>query len=258
MTGPVSGKPPAPIAEVAKRQKRSDRLAARIRMLIVEAGLKPGDRIPQQWLTEEERRAARGTVREAIKALETQGLVKTRTGPGGGVFVAALSGEQAIGLVGNLFLFNPPSLQDIHALRAILEPELAADLAGRLDEPALVRLRAAIRLNEEEPRTAAQELALRLAALDFHAALANESGNRVLGFVCVFLHSLMRDLAQSRAPEVPANLPDAALDYQPRLLRAIRSGDRDAARAVMQAHLKEFGTYLDGAATLRARPDEAQ
>ena len=102
-----------PVVAPVRQQKRSDRIAARIRDLIVARGLKPGDRIPQDWLAEQELKASKGTVREAMKALETQGLIKSRTGPGGGAFVTALSGEQAMGLLGNLFLFNQPAISHI-------------------------------------------------------------------------------------------------------------------------------------------------
>src|SRR5690606_12008179 len=118
------------------RRKRSDMVADRVRELIVDSDLEPGDRLPYGWLAQLESTVATRTMRDALKALATEGLVRSRTGPGGGASVAALSGDQAIRLVGNLFLFQQPSIADIYALRKLLEPELVAGLAGRLDEPA--------------------------------------------------------------------------------------------------------------------------
>lgn len=239
----------------ARRQKRSDRIAARIRDLILLRGLGPGDRIPQDWLAEEELRASRGTVREAMKALETQGLIKTRTGPGGGAFVTALSGEQAMGLLSNLFLFAQPTISDIYALRKLLEPELVAGLAGRLDERAYASLKATIRLYENEADTVEEEFAQRIAELDFHSVLAGLSENRILGFVLVFLHTLLRDMTVCRAIYALPNpgLRETALSYQVRLIRLLRAGDAESARHLMREHMEEAERYMLERAEVRRK-----
>lgn len=244
-----------PVVAPVRQQKRSDRIAARIRDLIVARGLKPGDRIPQDWLAEQELKASKGTVREAMKALETQGLIKSRTGPGGGAFVTALSGEQAMGLLGNLFLFNQPTISDIYTLRKLLEPALVAGLAGRLDESAYEKLQATIRLYEHEPETAEEEFAQRVAELDFHSVLASLSDNLILGFVLVFLHRLLRDLAVCRAIYSTPNpgLRETALSYQVRLIRHLKSGDGEAARALMREHMEEAESYMLDRAEVRQR-----
>ena len=238
-----------------RRQKRSDRIAAHIRDLISLRGLKPGDRIPQDWLAQEELKASKGTVREAMKSLETQGLIKTRTGPGGGAFVTALSGEQAMGLLSNLFLFHQPTIADIYALRKLLEPELVAGLAGNLDEDAYKSLQATIRLYENEPQTAEEEFAQRIAELDFHSVLAGLSENRILGFVLVFLHTLLRDMTVCRAIYSTPNpaLRETALSYQVRLIRHLKAGDAEAARSLMRAHMEEAERYMLERAEMKQR-----
>lgn len=250
----TSGNAPL-VAAPSKRLKRSDALAARIRDLISLRGLSPGDRIPQEWLADEEMKASKGTVREAMKALETQGLIKTRTGPGGGAFVTALSGEQAMDLLSNLFLFNQPGIADIYALRKLLEPELAASLAGRLDEAGIAALQATIRLYENEPRTAEEEFRQRIAELDFHSVLASLADNQLLGFVCVFLHRLLRDLTECRAIYFEPNpqLRETALTYQVRLIRFLKTNDAEGARALMRDHMEEAERYMRERARTRDR-----
>jgi GntR family transcriptional regulator, transcriptional repressor for pyruvate dehydrogenase complex len=237
----------------ARRQKRSDAIAGRIRDLISQRGLKPGDRIPQSWLAEEEMKASKGTVREAMKALETQGLIKTRTGPGGGAFVTALAGEQAMALLGNLFLFHQPSIADIYTLRKLLEPELVAGLAGTLDDKAFAALQATIRLYDSEPRTAEEEFRQRISELDFHSMLAQFSQNRILGFILVFLHRLLRDMTVCREIYATPNpqLREVALTYQVRLVRLLRAGDGEAARSLMREHMEEAERYMLERATLK-------
>ena len=238
-----------------RRQKRSDVIAGQIRDLISHHGLKPGDRIPQDWLADKAMKGSRGTVREAMKALETQGLIKTRTGPGGGAFVTALSGEQAMGLLSNLFLFNQPTISDIYTLRKLLEPELVAGLAGRLDDRAYRDLQATIRLYENEPETAEEEFSQRIAELDFHSVLAGLSDNRILGFVCVFLHTLLRDMTGFRDIYATPNpeLRETALSYQVRLIRHLKAGDAEAARSLMRDHMVEAERYMLDRAEVRGK-----
>ncbi len=229
-----------------RRPKRPDIIAGKIREMIVAQRLSPGDRVPQEWLLPETHGASRGTLREALKVLEFQGLTTSKTGPGGGVFVSSVGADQAIRLLDNLFLFQPPSIADIYAIRKQLEPELAASVAGRLSDEAFAALRETIRLYEAEPATAEEEYRQRLAELDFHLELARRSENVLLGFVCIFLVSLLRDMTACRAIYRQANptLRETGLDYQIRLLRAIRAGDGERARRIMRDHMVAAEAYM--------------
>lgn len=236
------------------RRKRSDSTADRLRELIIHHQLKPGDRLPQNWLLLDELKVSRGTLREALKILELQGLISSKTGPGGGIFVAEPSAEQAIKLLGNLFLFNPQSISAIYALRKLLEPELATQVAGKLSVTAFEALSATIRLYEDEPKTAEQEYQQRLAELDFHAELARQCENAVLGFVCTFLVSLLQDMTVCREIYQKPNpeLRETGLHYQVQLLRAIKAGDAERARMIMTKHMIEAEKYMLQRAKLRS------
>jgi len=64
-------------------------------------GWKPGERLPSESELIDRFGMAKGTIRRAIRILEAQGPVKSRTGPGGGVLVHQLSEERATALLGN-------------------------------------------------------------------------------------------------------------------------------------------------------------
>ncbi|MEO3387909.1 FCD domain-containing protein [Mesorhizobium sp. CAU 1741] len=236
-----------------RRRKRSDALAARIRDLISLHQLAPGDRLPQAWLAEQEMKASKGTMREAMKALETQGLIKSRTGPGGGAFVTALSGEQAMDLLSNLFLFNQPSIADVFTLRKLLEPTLVGSLAGRLERHHVDALQAAIGLYDSEPTTAEDVFQRRIAELDFHSLLASFAQNQLLGFVCVFLHRLLRDLAKGRADAAAPEpqMHERMLNFQVRLVRLLMAGDSEAATTLTYDHLQDVERYMLAHADMR-------
>lgn len=237
-----------------RKRRRPDVVADAIREKIVEHRLSPGDRIPSGWVAPEQLGVSRGTLREALKALEIQGLIATRSGPGGGIFVSAVRADDAIQLLDNLFLFKAPSIADIYGIRKKLEPELAASVAGKLTDETIDHLKDTIRLYEEEPKTAEEEYSQRLAELDFHSELASRCENALLGFICKFLVSLLRDMTVCREiyREPNPQLREAGLHYQVRLLRAIKRGDQEEARQIMHDHMIEAEKYMLEMAAIRA------
>jgi len=239
-----------------RSKKRPALIADQIKDWIVERGLQPGARLPGERELIELCHASKGTIREALKVLETQGLVYSRTGPGGGIFVAALSETRAMELLGNYFFFRNPTISDIYALRRILEPEMAASVAGRLDADDFKRLEQTMQIYIDPPKDLEEERLQRHAELDFHAILADCCPNPILAFMCRFLQSLLRDLTVCRhIYEVPnPNLREAGLTYQVRLLRALRREDEGAAREIMYEHMCTAQRFMkEREATLETR-----
>jgi DNA-binding FadR family transcriptional regulator len=249
----VAREPAGRAVPASRRRKRPDIAADFIREKIIAHELKPGERVSPDWLAPEALGISRGTAREALKILEYQGLVTSKTGPGGGVFVTEVRPADAIQMLDNLFLFEAPSIADIYAVRKKLEPELAAAVAGRLSDAAITALQDTIRLYEDEPETAEEEYRQRLAELDFHVELARNCDNALLGFICTFLASLLRDMTVCREIYRAPNpeLRETGLNYQVRLIRAIKGGDRDKARSIMYDHMVEAEKYMLEMAAIR-------
>jgi len=220
-------------------QKRPDLLVDTIKRWITERRIRPGDRLPQERALIEDFGMSKGSVREALKALETQGLIATRTGPGGGAFVADVPPDRAMSLLSNYFFFQSPSIQDIYALRVQLEPEMAASLIGRLDEPDLERLERTTTIYSSPIESPEREHQQRLDEFAFHEVLADLCPNPLLSFFCRFLISLLKNLAichkiyDQPSPE----LFDTGRFYQMAVYDALRRGDADEVRRVMRRHM---------------------
>ena len=86
-----------------QRRSRPVRVADAIKDWVVEQGLKPGDRLPGETELIQRFAMSKGTIREALRLLQAQGLVETKTGPGGGLFVGEVSRERARALLANFF-----------------------------------------------------------------------------------------------------------------------------------------------------------
>lgn len=228
------------------RRRREESISERIKEMIVERRLRPGDRLPAERELMAIFEASKGSVREALSALRSQGLIRTRTGPGGGVFLTEIGPERTMSLLSNYFLFRTPTITDIYAVRCELEPELAASLAGRLSPEDFARLERTMRIYDAPPETAEEEYVQRMAELDFHSVLAALCPNPVLGLLCGFLQKLLREMSVCRriydAPH--PELRDTALHYQIPLMRALRSGDAEEARRIMAEHMLTARDYM--------------
>jgi len=227
--------------------KRPVAIAEQIKDWIVEQDLKPGDRLPGERELIIRLSASKSTTREALKVLETQGLIDTRTGPGGGTFVKALSEGQAVELLGNYFFYKNPTIRDIYTLRKLLEPELAASVVGRLSEADFLRLEGTMRIYASPPKNLDEERQQRHAELDFHGILVDLCPNPVLGFSCRFLHTLLRDLTVCRRIYKTPN-PDlrrSGHSSQVLLVQALKREDEKAVRQIMYEHMCTAQSYME-------------
>lgn len=227
---------------------RPAQVAEAIKDWVVTQRLRAGDRLPGEAELIARFGMAKGTIREAMRILEAQGLIMTRTGPGGGSFVHEVSRARAKALLGNYFYFQDLTIGDIYQLRLALEPELAASLAGKLPEEVLAQLEANIAEYAEPSKSIDEERRQHVDSLRFHAILAEQAGNPLLGFVIDFMVNLLSDLTVYRRLYSPPNVELWAKgrDYQARLVMALREGDAGAARAIMKAHMQTAWALMKG------------
>jgi DNA-binding FadR family transcriptional regulator len=233
--------PPATTRSKAEpKLSRPVQVAEAIKDWVVEQGLQAGDRLPNEAELIERFGMAKGTVREAMRILEAQGLIKTRTGPGGGSFVHEVSRQRAKALLGNYFYFKDLTIGDIYELRLTLEPELAASLAGRLSDDVLTSLEENIATYSEPAASLDEERDQHVASLRFHAILAEQAKNPLLGFVIDFMVNLLTDLTVYRRLYSPPNIElwKQGHDHQRQLVIALREGNADEAKAIMSDHME--------------------
>lgn len=231
-TKPQKPRPP-------RARKRTDEIAEAIKRTIMEHGLEPGDRLPQEKDLITQYAASKGTVREALKSLEVQGLVRIRTGPGGGAFVERMSERRAMSLLGNYLFAKDVSIADIYELRKALEPIVAASAMANIDEAGFTRLEDIIAIYDHEPRDAEERWAQRMAELDFHAVVAEYSDNALLSFQCRFLQRLLKELAVCHDIYLHTQpvLRQHGIAYQRELIAAMREKNAPRVRQIMAEHM---------------------
>ncbi|MGA1599234.1 MAG: FadR/GntR family transcriptional regulator [bacterium] len=228
-------------------RKRSDLVAEQIKEDIITKRLPPGERLSDEKDFLKTYRVSKGTMREALKALEVQGLVNIRTGPGGGASVSRVSAEKANELLWNYFFSRNVSIEDIYAVRKLVEPELAANVAQHLDEEDLALLEQSVghcSIKGFESNDRAQ----RIQELDFHLVLADACPNPVLSFFAKFILSLLARIIihedMTPDPQISERHSQQGLDYHQALLQAFRARDPESARQVMIEHMEAAESFM--------------
>jgi GntR family transcriptional repressor for pyruvate dehydrogenase complex len=132
---------------------------------------------------------------------------------------------------------NQEGLLHLAELRQVLEPEIAARAASRIDEQLLTTMREAVitmERNLEDPDAYVE------ADLDFHLALAEAVGNPLILSLLDSIVGLLRE-QRSRIFEVDGG-PERGQFHHKRILSAIEKRDPEKAREAMRAHLKQVLT----------------
>ncbi|MBK0002195.1 FadR/GntR family transcriptional regulator [Erwinia sp. S38] len=240
----------------APRRKRTDEIVDAIKETIIRENLVPGDRLPQEKDLAQHYAAGKGTVREALKSLEVQGLIRTKTGPGGGAFIESMTETRAMSLLSNYLFTRELSIGNIYALRKALEPIAAVSAIHAIDEAGFARLNQLIAVYDHPPADDDERWAQRMAELDFHGVVASYADNVLLAFLCHFLQRLLKDLAVCKdiyqRPEPVERR--VGIDFQRRLIDAMRRKDAGEVEAIMQAHMQHAeASMLALEATLEER-----
>jgi GntR family transcriptional repressor for pyruvate dehydrogenase complex len=229
-----------------KRQKLSDVIVESVKRSIVINELRPGDRLPTERELMENFQCSKGTAREALKALEVEGLVNTRTGPSGGAYLNEAGTEPASRALRNYLHFQHLDGQQAYQLRKVIEVELALSVIGRLSSDDFAALQHNIDLCSTPEDSEAGQRAQRLAELEFHNLLAKACPNPLLKFMAQFLNDLLRDLVVLKKAYKPKRKQfDAAnIDYHKQLLVALKAEDAPTVRQLMHEHMCDAEQHM--------------
>lgn len=229
----------------ARRPKLSDVIAQDLLRWIARERLHPGDRLPNEKTLMEHYQCAKGTVREALRTLEVQGLVKMQTGPNGGAVIQSVPIDAVTHQLRSFLHFEELSFEQIYELRHGLEVPLAQSVTGRLDAAQLARLDANIR--ESEAAMARDDRpAVRRAELAFHDILCDSCPNPLLAFMCRFINGLLRDLVEYRSERLEEHnaFGRSNMESHLKLVAAFRDGNVAAVGRLMADHIHEAEAFM--------------
>jgi len=220
------------------RTKTATLIARTIVREIHRRGLVPGDKLISEQKMVERYGVARGSLREALRFLELQGVLKIKTGPGGGPVVDAPHAQHLASTLALLLQFVGAPFRSIIETRLVVEPGmtvLAAQRAGADDLAALQASLDVLRDGVEDEASFHEE------HRHFHDLIAFASHNPVFRFLLPALHWI------SDGAGMVYGLPErrTVAGAMEQIYEAIEQQDGDGAALAMRRFFEGSLAYLD-------------
>jgi DNA-binding FadR family transcriptional regulator len=233
------------VAAHVRVPKTAELVARRVRRAIVTGELRTGDSLPSEAQLIEDFQVSRPTIREAIRILESEGLISVSRGARGGARVARPDSEMVARAAGVALQTRGATIQDVYEARMLIEPPAARLAAERRPKEAAAVLRAHV---DREFELVDDSVAVTQAIADFHRILMEECGNVSLGILALGLKGVFeRALQTSQSMRPPVSLPERqrqlrfGLKSHRKLIELIEAGDGPAAQAHWQLHMENAG-----------------
>lgn len=224
------------------RGKLSGLVAADILNDIVALRWPVGHHLGSELTLADQYEVSRAVVREAVRLLGFHGVVRTRRGPGGGLFVAAPSAEPIAHTLAIHLDAKGVDAAQLFTVREALEVASVQRLATASRDEAIVELREA---NAASRFATVGNPAQLLNS--WHGRLAAEAGNRATALLQMALLRLTEQRSTtSRSTSRPPER-DVAAESHDRIVDAISDRDPERAAALMRAHLDDLRPFVHNA-----------
>lgn len=214
------------------RPRLYEQVVERLREYVRAEGLKAGDRLPPERDLADRLGVSRTSVRQAIVALEVQGLVEVRHGGGTYLLRDRLQAEPLEAMID-----RRRRLPDVLDARDALETKLAALAAVRRTDQDVAEIEAAL-------TAMADAVERRELGVDedqrFHAAVTAAAHSTLLAD---FMAEISLSIAESRTESLrQPGRPARSLEQHRGIAEAIRAGDPERAAAAMHSHIATVGS----------------
>jgi GntR family transcriptional repressor for pyruvate dehydrogenase complex len=215
-----------------KKTRIYEEVVSQIHELIRDGKFKPGDQLPAERELSETFKVSRTSVREALRALETQGLIVSKTGMG--TFVADLPIENLVAPLARLLIEEKTALADVFELRKLIEPQIASLAAERATARDVERMKKLLHKQREQVERGATGVE---ADSELHFAIGQATQNQA---VKKLVSGLLDVLSKSREESLQTETRrKASIESHRAIVAAIESHDQAQARDAMRYHIEQ-------------------
>ena len=216
-----------------KKTRIAEEVADRIRVLLLDGTLPPGEPLPSERHLAERFGVSRGSIRDALRTLETIGLLETRHGQG--TFPHELSVERLVAPLASVMAYRPDLQDELLDVRRMFEPAVARVAAERATDEDLADLQHILDVQRQKLKAGQSAFAEDTA---FHAILARSTGNRVVMSIMATLNDL---LVESRTQSLrQKGRPARSMDGHESVVAALRRRDPEGASQAMYNHIDQI------------------
>lgn len=219
----------------------------RIKRYIVEHELVGGDALPPETHLARDLGTSRPVVREAVKGLESLGILEVRQGRG--LYVRPFSLDPILNNLAYSLLFDRSSVADVLEVRELLEAGLLQRAINALTPTQVRELHSLLdRMREKQQRGESFTEEDRL----FHSTIAGATGNGLIVKLLDVFWVVFNRLRDSGV--VVTDAPEQTWRNHVRILQAIEVGDAAAAQEAMIRHFDDLEARIQRAGVRERRP----
>lgn len=226
-------------SNVPRQARLSDRIGNELKRMILDGELKRGVKLPTEERIAGQLKVSKVTIREALKNLETEGLIEKRRGIHGGSFVAHPGTEKMGEWFGNYFRVGMITPEELVDFRQTLEPVLAALAAERRTSKDLRAIKAVI---DEIDQGVRRGEASTPKALEFHRLIGDACQNRLISMVMEASVKVFQEILA----KVTLTLEDAKydLDHCKSIYDSLVRKKKDEAHDLMMDHFRTLAKIV--------------
>jgi GntR family transcriptional regulator, transcriptional repressor for pyruvate dehydrogenase complex len=225
-----------------KRGRLHEPVAEQIRQAIFRGLIITGHKLPPEREMAEHFQTSRVALREALRALEKEGLITIKRGAGGGAFVANFDNTLSAlaDSLNTVVRVGSAKSANLTEMRSILEPEITRLATLRATPEDLGAIEAVVIAQEQELEGG--ELSRKL-DMEFHRCVAEAAHNPVMNIVVNAVNQSIRDsiLRSKRTEEMRKRV----VAYHRSIFEAVKSGNADLAKRVMGSHVVDVQCHLE-------------
>jgi DNA-binding FadR family transcriptional regulator len=216
-----------------KKTRVAEEVADRIRVLMLDGRFPAGQPLPSERHLAERFGVSRGSIRDALRTLETIGLLETRHGQG--TFPLELSVDRLVAPLASVMAYRADLQEELLDVRRMFEPAVARAAAVRATEEDLADLERILETQRQKLKTGQSAITEDTA---FHAVLARATRNRVVMSIMATLNDL---LVESRTHSLQQKgRPARSIDGHEAVIAAVRRHDPDGAAQAMSTHINQI------------------
>lgn len=216
-----------------KKTRIAEEVADRIRVLMLDGTFPPGQPLPSERHLAERFGVSRGSIRDALRTLETIGLLETRHGQG--TFPHELSVDRLVAPLASVMAYRSDLQDELLDVRRMFEPAVARVAAERATDEDLVELQRLLDVQRQKLKAGQSAIVEDTA---FHAILARATRNRVVMSIMATLNDL---LVESRTQSLKQKgRPARSIDGHEAVVAALRRRDSEGASQAMYNHIDQI------------------
>ena len=223
-----------------KAAKLSDQVRDALKKGIEDSTFKVGDMLPTVEKIAAYFKVSKVTVREALRSLEEEDLIRMKRGASGGIYVTKPGVDRVRDSVIHAWSFGGLSPAELTEFRQFLEPGVAELAALRRTDEDLKILQANLDYCEKIVIEGKIELAKHL---EFHRLLANACHNKLISSFMEAVTKVHEDIFGELKLTADVGVKD--LEYNKRIFDCLVNRDKDHIRELMVDHFDIFKELYD-------------